>query len=175
MDCLFLLPIFAGVSLLVLLVQCFGPQTYRFVSQKISNMRGYEAVPVEDDEEPEAPPAPKTYMPSEGLAKDFMKRVRDVGVVAWTFDLFRLLLVMTLLALSIYATVVAHAPALHGHPGETQNKSSDESGTDIFEALRKKGGKKHRKNRKAKFDFVTQEWIEFGTTVFYVSCRAEHP
>lgn len=169
MDCLFLLPIFAGISLLILLGQRFGPPAYQFATQKISNLRGYEAVPVEDEEEPEAPPAPKTYMPSEGLAKDFMKRVRDVGLVAWMFDLFRLLLVMTLLALSIYATVVAHAPAFHGHPNGNQEKGFGESEADRFDILRKKGGKKHRKNRKANFDFVTQEWIEFGTTCFYVS------
>ena len=169
MDCLFLLPIFAGISLLILLVQRFGPQAYRYATQKISSLRGYEAVHIEDDEEPEAPSAPKTYMPSEGLAKDVMKRVNEVGLVAWIFDLFRFLLVVTLLALSIYATVVAHAPALHGHPDGMPEKGLMQREDDVFESLRKKGGKKHRKNRKTKFDFVTQEWVEFGTTVFYVS------
>jgi hypothetical protein len=177
MDCLFLVPIIAGVSLLVLLIQIFGPKIYKFFKRNWATRQGYQAVSYDEQDETEAPPAPQTYMPSEGLAKDFMKRIRTVGVIAWILDLSRLLIIITLLALSIYATVVAHAPAAHGHPGNSGKATlfSDEN-AEFFETMKGKGrknGKKHRKNRKANFDFATQEWIEFGMTIFYVSvlCR----
>ena len=173
MDCLFLVPIIAGISLLALLVQIFGPRIFKFVRHKWAARQGYEAVSYDEQDEVEAPPAPRTYMPSEGLAKDFMKRIRTVGVIAWILDFLRLLSVITLLALSIYATVVAHAPAAHGHPGSPAKAAALSSeNDDILEVMKGKGhknGKKHRKNRKANFDFVTQEWIEFGMTIFYVS------
>jgi len=173
MDCLFLVPIIAGISLLALCLQIFGPKIHKFVKQKWSARQGYEVVSSHEQDEPEAPPATRTYMPSEGLAKDFMKRIRNVGVIAWILDFLRLLTVITLLALSIYATVVAHAPAAHIHPGSPGKAIASSNENDDISALMKgkgrKNGKKHRKNRKANFDFVTQEWIEFGMTIFYVS------
>jgi hypothetical protein len=173
MDCLFLVPIIAGISLLALCFQIFGPKIYRIVKQKWAARQGYEAVSHDEQDDFEAPPATQTYMPSEGLAKDFMKRIRAVGVIAWILDFLRLLSVITLLALSIYATVVAHAPAAHVHPGSPGKAvASPSENDDIFAVMKGKGhknGKKHRKNRKANFDFVTQEWIEFGMTIFYVS------
>jgi hypothetical protein len=162
----------AAISLVILLIQAFGPRIYRFINKKLAARRGYDTVITEEDET-ETAPAPKTYMPSEGLGKDLMKHIKLVGVVAWVFDLLRLLVIMTLFALSIYATVVAHAPVAHGHPGKQGAHGLGEDGE--MTASRGKGrhgngnGKKHRKNRKANFDFVTQEWAEFGLTVFFVS------
>lgn len=125
---------------------------------------------------------------------DFKKHLDSVGVVAWVFEFLKLLTITTLFALSIYATVVAHAPYTHSHLGKN-NKTVHGHGNGselvdggvfargmveedgLFEALKGKGkhgmGKKHKhrkgKKEKAQFDYVTQEWAEFGATVFYVS------
>lgn len=193
LDCLFILPLLAAASILIFTLQYLLPRLYRFISTKFSSRPKYE--PIFEDDTP--PPAPATYMPSQGLFKDFKNHLDSVGVVAWVFEFLKLLTIATLFALSIYATVVAHAPYAHSHLGKSKVVHGLGNGTELvdgvlgargveqedgwFEAMKGKGkhgmGKKHKHKKggkdKVQFDYVTQEWAEFGAAVFYVSTKVQ--
>lgn len=173
MDTLFLLPILAGLSIVILLARAFGPPVYKWFSLRVAAWRGYEPVVTEEQGTADASPAQNpSYMPSEGLYIDFINHIRSVGVVPWVFELLRLLLIITLLTLSIYAAAVAHIPIAHRHEGVVAVgiEGENEGWLSILKGKGRHGGKRRKhKNRKAELDFVKEEWLEFGNTVFYVS------
>lgn len=108
-------------------------------------------------------------MPSKGLFNDFKAHVADIGGYIFGFELARLVCLAALLALSIYATVVAQAPRLPNDRLSPLVLTGDES---VLSKKHRKHGKKKHKQNSGLNDLSTQEWAEFSVAGFYVSPAA---
>lgn len=167
---LFILPLLVIVSAVTLLLSYLVPKIRSCIAE-----RRRQPIFLGDDEvvaEVEAEiPQPQTYMPSQGYWSDFanhIKRLRTNGTAIVLLDVLRLLCLSALLALSIYATILAEAPDEGKHGGNSHAHADG-----FLEALKKK--KKKKKNKSVLDQYSTLEWGEFGASIFYVStlCRLE--
>lgn len=160
---LFLLPICAALSLVILTLRLIIPRIIRFIRRRRSGQ--YQPLLVDEDED--VPQPSPTYQPSQGLMSDVVAHIRSLQALGkWLFGLevIRLLCIATLLGLSIYAVIQAESPELETKDG-------------LLEISKKWGGKhgkkKHRhRHPKPVLDYYSHlEWAEFGVCTYYVSCR----
>lgn len=155
-----LLPILVVASIVILFLSYIIPLAYRAV-RNLFRKPNYEPLLVDEDYVDDTPPPVPHYMPTEGMGSDVRRHfesLREYGLVLFCMEVFRLLAIGALLGLSIYAAILADAPA----------KSQS-----TVEAEKKRGKKKHKNHHDTPVfeDYSHLEWEEFGVCVFYVSLR----
>ena len=176
---LFLLPILAIASIVILLITLISPPIYRFIYRHVFRKR-YQPIRLEDDDadadetapEPDTPAEQPVFMPSRGFLSDFKAHVRSLqeyGSILFALEVLRVLALGALLGLSIYATIKAEPPS----PVEQIVLGYGDG--EMLEITKKWGKKKHHKQKhKHKYQpdwnyYSHLEWEEFGVSGFYVS------
>ena len=167
---LYLLPIVAASSIVILIATYLVPLAYRSCRKLFSRRADYQPILVDEDDVEEPSPPSLGVLPSRGLISDFRKHVRSLqeyGSILFAMEVVRALCLCTLLGLSIYAAIKAEAPGV---------VSATESGWDLKitkHSAKKHKGKNHKGHKghhdKSTLDeYSSLEWGEFGVCAFYV-------
>lgn len=166
---LYILPCLVLLSLLWFGITWAAPRLYAKVRACVSRRQPIflgDDDEIEPDVEVVENVEPPPCMPSQGLWADLRSHwtsLRSHGTIIVFLDIFRTFLVTGLLALSIYAAILADGP-----PPDDEDTSSAPGG--VFDALKKK---KKKKNKSTVDDYSSLEWGEMGCCVFYVSYRSD--